>query len=519
MSVSAWRSRLLGVGLALLGGAGCSAPTPSTTAAVPRTLSREQALADLTRFQHLKEAADAGLYKYHPKAQLDSAFAAARAQLSPHPTVLEVYRLLVELTDYEGSLHNDTFLPDSLQRALHTETAFFPYPLKEVAGQVVVNTVQAPLPLGARLVSLNGVPARQLVQQLGKYYTTDGLNKTGKRVGFAANFPDYYRLEYGPQAAFHVRYVPLGTTDTLQQTLPAVPYARYQRAFAARHSRPVDEGFFDELPAPYTFQLRPAQGLAILTLNTFALGEEATPGHRRYAHFLDSCFTLLRHAPASTQLLVDVRNNGGGNDNNDMHTFAYLAHAPFQEHRTATVLFQRVPYRAWLTVEKDTSERTALVKEVEPVLHAEFAPGDAGRLREKARANPVFTLPPNRFQGHLYLLISERVASAGSMFAAMVRGNTAATLIGEETMGGYYGHTGHLSLSYTLPATGIQVQFSCVDLDQQVPVRASQPPGRGVLPDYPVTQSLADFLANRDRHLQVALALMARQRRPTPRVP
>lgn len=102
--------------------------------------------------------------------------------------MLEVHRLLVELMDYEGSLHNDTFLPDSLQRVLHAETAFFPYPLEEVAGQVVVNTAQAPLPLGARLVRLNGVPARQLVQQLGKDYTTDGLNTTGKRVGFAANF-------------------------------------------------------------------------------------------------------------------------------------------------------------------------------------------------------------------------------------------------------------------------------------------------------------------------------------------
>lgn len=514
MAFFTWYVRLVGVGMALVVGVGCSAPPPAGTASVVPALSRAQALADLTRFQRLKEAADAGLYKYHTKAQLDSAFAAARARLSPHPTVLEVYRRLVEVTDYEGSLHNDTFLPDSLRRALHAQARFFPWPLKQVAGQVVVNTRHAPLPLGARVVSLNGVPARQLVQRLGKYYTTDGVNQTGKRVGFAANFPDYYRLEYGPQTAFRVRYVPLGTTDTLTQLLPAVPYARYTQAFAARHSRPVDEGFFDELPTPYELQLRPAQGLAILTLHTFALGEEATPGHRRYARFLDSCFTLLQRSPAITQLLVDVRNNGGGDDNNDMHTFAYLAHAPFQEHQTATVRFQRVPYRAWLTVEKDTAERAAQTADLERILHREFTPSSASQLREVARANPRFELPLARFRGQLYLLISERVASAGSMFAAMVRGNTNATLIGEETMGGYYGHTGHHSLTYTLPATGIEVQFSCVDLVQQVPRRLSQPPGRGVLPDYAVTQSLPDFLANRDTQLQAALALMAHPRRP-----
>ena len=505
------RSHLLGASLVLACGAGCSAPSPPETNAPPRSLSRAQALADLTRFEHLKTAADAGLYKYHPKAQLDSAFAAARARLSPRPTVLEVYRLLVEVTDYEGSLHNDTFLPDSVRRSLHAQAAFFPYPLKEVAGQVVVNTRHAPLPLGARVVSLNEVPATQLVRRLGKYYTTDGVNQTGKRVGFAADFPDYYRLEFGPQSVFRVRYVPVGVADTLQQTLPAVPYARYKQAFAARHSRPLDAGFFDDSLAPYKFTLQPAQGRAILTVNTFDLGEEGTPGHRRYTRFLAACFTRLRHTPAVTQLLVDVRNNGGGNDNNDMHTFAYLAHAPFREHRAARVTFQRVPYRAWLTTQPDTTERVAL----ERVLHRDFQPDGAGQLREVVSANPLFALPATHFRGQLYLLLSERVASAGSMFAAMVRGNTTATIIGEETMGGYYGHTGHESLTYTLPATGIGVQFACVDLDQQVPRRPSQPPGRGVLPDYAVTQSLPDFLANRDTQLRFALALMTRLRRPS----
>ena len=318
-----------------------------------------------------------------------------------------------------------------------------------------------------------------------------------------------------PQAAFRVRYLPLGTTDTLQRTLPAVTYARYRQAFRARHSAPSDQGFFDDPPVKYTFQVRPAQALAVLTVNAFDIGEEDTPGHRRYARFLDSCFTLLRHSPRITQLLVDVRNNGGGDDDNDMHMFAYLAHAPFRENQAATIAFAHVPYRAWLTAEKDTAERATIVAEIEKVVREEFVNGADGRLRENARANPVFQPQPNRLPGPA-LPAHQRVASAGSMFAAMVRGNTHATVIGEETMGGYYGHTGHQSLTYSLPATGISVQFSCVDLRQQVPLRLSQPAGRGVLPDYAIGQSMANFLANRDSQLQFALALMARQRRAKP---
>lgn len=511
-----WRVSTAALGLAATLAAGCSAPAPVGSLRPTHTFTQAQVLADLTRLQQLKEAADAGLYKYHSKHQVDSAFAAARARVTKPLTAVEVYRLIVGLTDFEGSLHNDTFLPDSVARRLHAAAVFFPYPLKEIAGQVVVNTAQGPLPLGARLVSLNGVPAGRLVRELGKYYTTDGVNTTGKRVGFAADFPAYYQLEYGPQTAFQVRYLPPGTTDTLRQTLPAVTYARYQQAFRARHSAPSDQGFFEEPAVKYTFQLRPAQAMALLTINTFDIGEAATPGHRRYTRFLDSCFTLLRRSPRITQLLVDIRPNGGGDDDNDMHAFAYLAHAPFQENRAATIAFARVPYRAWLTVAKDTAERAAIAADLEQVIRAEFTKGPTGRLHENARANPVFQPRPQRFRGQLYLLISERVASAGSMFAAMVRGNTSAIVIGAETMGGYYGHTGHQSLRYTLPTTGIIVQFSCVDLRQQVPHRQSQPAGRGVLPDYFIEQSMADFLANRDAQLRFALALMARQRLAKP---
>ena len=237
-------ARLLAAGLLAALGAGCAAPAPPAAAPLDRSLSRAQVLADLSLLQQIKEAADAGLYKYRTKAQTDSAFAAARAAVTDSITVSAAYRLVVGLTDFEGSLHNGTYLPDTVRWALHAEASFFPYPLKEIVGQVVLNTAHASLPLGSRVLSINDVLAPQLVRELGKYYTTDGLNTTGKTVGFAADFPEYYRLEYGPQTTFRVRYQPPGRPDTLTQTLPAVRYAQYQRAFASRHSAPSDRGFF-----------------------------------------------------------------------------------------------------------------------------------------------------------------------------------------------------------------------------------------------------------------------------------
>ncbi|AMJ66240.1 S41 family peptidase [Hymenobacter sp. PAMC 26628] len=496
-----------GVGLVWL--AACQ-PQPAAEAPVlARVVPKAQVLADLALFQRIKEAAHAGIYKYRTKAQMDSAFAAACSQVTDSLTVVDVYRLVVRVTDFEGSLHNDTSLPDAVRDELRAAPAFFPYPVKLVAGQLLLNAARGPLPLGAAIASINGIPARQLVRELGRYYTTDGLNITGKTVGLAANFPEYYRLEYGPQAAFKVRYTLPNSPDALTQTVPAVPYRAYQQAFEARHSKPFDNAFFADAPRKYTFRLLPNRSAAVLTINTFDIGEEGTAGHKRYEAFLDSCFGLLRRTPAITDLLVDVRANGGGDDNNDMLAFSYLARAPFRENKGAAVSFPRVPYRRYLSFEKDTAERAATVRETAEKLRTDFARGPTGQLHQTAASNPVFQPRKNRFRGRLYLLISPRLASAGSMFAAMVRGNTAAVVVGEETMGGYYGHTGHGELAYTLPNTGIQTRFYWVDLQQDVPRKASQPPGRGVLPNYPVAQSPADFLANRDPQLAFALKLMA----------
>ncbi len=512
MSLFSCRAGLLSICLAWVVSACHTQTTLPPAAALRRIIPTQQVLADLTLFQRLKEAAHAGIYKYRSKAQMDSAFTAARTQVTDHMTVLDVYRLVVKLTDFEGSLHNDTALPDSVQRAMRKEASFFPYPLKLVAGQLVLNSTHAPLPLGTTITSINSIPAQRLVRELGKYYTTDGFNTTGKTVGLTEYFPEYYRIEYGPQTYFAVGYRSPVTHATSQQTVRAVPYAVYKRAFAARHSQPSDRSFFDDMPHKYTFQMFPQRATAVLTLNTFDIGEDHSRGHRQYAQFLDSCFALLRSSPAITNLLVDARGNGGGDDDNDMLTFSYLASAPFHENKGATMSFSRVPYRQYLTIKKDTAERAALVADIAQEVQTDFTIGSDGKPRENGHGNPIFKPKPNRFQGQLYLLISPRMASAGSMFAAMVRGNTSAVVIGEETMGGYYGHTGHGSLDYTLPYTGIDVTFFRVDLVQDVPWRSRQPVGHGVLPDYTVSQSPADFLANRDTQLQFALQLIDSKR-------
>ena len=83
---------------------------------------------------------------------------------------------------------------------------------------------------------------------------------------------------------------------------------------------------------------------------------------------------------------------------------------------------------------------------------------------------------------------------------------------GEETVGGYYGHNGHIPLAYVLPKSKIRTFFFIVNLDQYVDEQATQLPGRGVIPDYRVTQSYQDFITHKDNQLEFVLKLIDSQK-------
>ena len=117
----------------------------------------------------------------------------------------------------------------------------------------------------------------------------------------------------------------------------------------------------------------------------------------------------------------------------------------------------------------------------------------------------------NAFHGNIYLLIGPRVASAGSLFAALVAGNANTTSIGEETMGGYYGHNGHTNFSYVLPKSKIMIDFSIDNMEQDVPKKSNQFYNRGVIPDYEIPQTFEDFINNKDTQMEFVLKLIEKQ--------
>jgi len=478
---------------------------------IDEPFSKKKMRKDLAVFKEIRQEVNSGLYKYRTKAQIDSIYTAAESEIENLTSYREFYALINKLTDYEGSVHNETSMPNKKWQNLRKEkSGYFPLPLKWIQGKWVVNFKNGEIPLGAAIISVNGIPISNLISGLGKYYTTDGKNHTGKRIGIRTHFARYYRLEYGLRHDFKVVFKKHNANTNEEVIIESVSYAKYYARFNNRHSRPFDQIYYADLDEDQKYSFRQIDSLSgLIKVHSFDMGDESSEEHKKYAQFLDRVFGEIQDQNLKN-LIVDVRQNGGGDDPNDLLTYSYLTQRKFQENKQAWISFDKIPLIKYYNTGVPKFIRPIVVRKYNRELREIFPLEKNGRYYQDENSDDHKVRLPNEkaFNGKIYLLISPAVASAGSLFAAMVAGNKNTTVIGEETMGGYYGHNGHTPLEYKLPKSKIGTRFSIVNLEQDVPIKANQYYDRGIIPDIEINQTYNDFLNHTDTQLNYTLNLI-----------
>ena len=224
---------------------------------------------------------------------------------------------------------------------------------------------------------------------------------------------------------------------------------------------------------------------------------------------LDSIFTEINFGNRIKHLIIDIRNNPGGNDPNFEKMLSYLTNHPFKQNRSAHIIFNHLPFPQYFDWYSEDKENQLIDQHrIEHNLQEEFSVFKDGKYFENQQYNPVWYPDNDRFKGKIYLLINEFVGSAASHFASLIRSYTNATIIGEETLGGYYGHNGNFPKQYILPNSKIKTEFSIVFIEQDARQLSTQPFGHGIMPDFEVRQSFDDFMSNTDTQMNFVLQMI-----------
>lgn len=459
---------------------------------IHKVFTPEQLKADVALLRKAMEEAHPGMYWYTDRATFDSAWNSLLQQCSRPQSVTSFYYQLWRTVNLVRDVHSETTLPRSVNQQFMATGRFFPVPVKFINHHCYVNLKEGsryPLHFGDEILSMDGHPVKEIETRLHELILADGYATTGKQRVLNRYFYKHYTLAFQPGERVSVTYKDAyGKIRTA--SIPTLHKSGVDSVYSLRYLELADSvaGRFYYTP----------EGLPLLKINTFNADNFSNSKINYYA-FLDSAFTTLKNHQ-DRQLIIDLRQNNGGNEQLLQELLGYLLDKPWQPYISA-----HVQTREFSFLEHTDNYTTNTADRIK----AEFQPDSTGRLVRKPDWAGFSSVKPNRFDGQLAVLIGGLDVSAGSTFPSLLYQNREqAVFVGEETGGGFYGNNSSYYLVLTLPNTKIHCKIPLVQLRLNV---KGMPFGHGLQPQYGVQETMSDLKMGNDPALQKAIELLRQQ--------
>lgn len=457
---------------------------PRPTDLVSQRFAPNQLQQDFEVFREVLEKGHPALYSYADRNELNHDFDSIYASLKEDADIRAFHQKLAFIVNQIGCSHTNLYLPKELYDTLLQRPNFFPLPVIYVDGGLYVNSDISEIPVGSHIISINGNSAGQIMDRVYNYNVPDGRNKNYNLSQAAQKFSYDYFMAYGPAGVFRVEYVAPGSTTREMLAIDPVTLEKANDEYTTN----AYYNYSDEVG--YDFEIIDSLHTAVLTLRSFAFSTATT--FSAYKNFLLNAFTLLKSENGINNLIIDCRNNEGGEYENIFLLLRFLSKQPFREVDSAKVRFGKTPYLQYLEPGYALNERPYL----DSMLKTEFHPQGDGSYMLNETENDLRRPHPMAFGGNLYVITNSNVVSAASNFVAMIKDSHRGTIVGEQTGGGYNAHNGFTRLLYKLPNTGMQLEFSAVQVKQFL--RRPLLNRYGVEPDYTISNTIHDIIENQD---------------------
>jgi len=478
------RSRVL-IGsclLALAGLVACSAhevePTEAARqrpAAEPRKFSPEQLREDFDALYAGLREAHADLFERRSRAEFDALHARMRAELDAPLNEAETRLRFQRFAAFGRIAHARIDLDEAgwSQFREHGGRAF-PLTLRVQgdAAYVLDNfSGDTRLASGTRVREIDAQPARVWLDHIGDLVSADTPYLLHAQMEHS--LPKLVWLQRGEVDAFQ-----LVVEDTQGEPLKLAIAARTREEFMASLRSPGAAFALD-------FNERSTRllegDIAYLRPGPFYDNREDAPSPwdpSAFKAFIDQAFEEFRRAGAQ-RLLVDLRDNPGGDNGFSDYLLAYLADRPFR----FTEAFE---IRASAQTRASIAARVAADPDPDSVSARMLA-----QLRDVADGNTlrfaIESTPPReqgRFEGEVFVLINRHSYSNAVLVAAIVQDYGFGRVLGEETadLASTLGSMEH----FELPHSGIRVGYPKARILRP----SGDPTPRGVVPDSPIDTPL-----------------------------
>jgi len=351
------------------------------------------------------------------------------------------------------------------------------------------------LQTGDEIISINDIPASDIIRHGYDLYCGDGYNETFKELFLSEydGFEDACSKYYHWKAPYRVRVRnSQGKTKTVQiDTTTEDTSLKTEQKQAPEQKNWTEASNTDYLPLRFSN----TSSTAWFEVKTF-----------QYADTLiyEQAFKQIR-MKGIKNLIIDLRHNTGGDIRIAAKLLSYLADSSFhiiKEIKSRIPDPANNPFNKYFDATRTESFKLG------------FKPGPKQGNGYHIDFRPVFglsyrPLPVNplwHFKGKLFVLIDGATFSSGAHAAAAIKAQCKnAKFIGRETAGAEEGCSGGTIQHLTLPNTHIVVEFPWMRV---VSVAKNPVFGHGIFPDYTVSYSPEDVINKRDLDVKKALSLL-----------
>ncbi len=466
------------IGILLIGLASCDASKkPDRYRA---KLSVEDMQADLNVLGQLLQNVHPGTYAYNTASDIRKLLDSVQNSIATSLTQREFYAKVDYIIDRLRCVHTELSFADAVYDSLANQKEFFPIPLFTYKNKLYINSDQfTNTPLGAELLSINGVPAADILSKVLVHRHVDGYSTEGKDFGVNEDFGFNYFLEYGGQFKFKLRLKDPTTHEIVE--LGLLPET-FNKILSNKYA---DTYYFYPSDAAYDFEMIESSKTGLLTIRSFSF--ETYASRQAYRNFIRNSFLLIK-LNHIRQLIIDCRSNSGGYYMDTYYLLSFLLNEPRPEFDSAVKKFDTLPLEKY----SDPEDSAAVVYEDTTThYYTKLANRDF-----QLNADHIDHWEPdaNRFDGKIYLITDGNVLSAGAIFAGVLKTRRNAYIVGAETAGGAAVHNSG-AIRFILPHSGLKLN---IPTKRYYTLYDQQPFGRGVLPDKKIVTTPKDIMANED---------------------
>ena len=408
-------------------------------------LSKKQAQFDIDALVYTLSEVHPDMFSVCRQSEWFKSVNRVKQQLPDSVTTVELFKYAAPLVTKLGDGHtmlrfpfNDYFTSSTIRLPLFVNVKS-DYTLR------VRGCIDNLIPQDAEVLSINGKESRELIESMMDYasgerdfFRIERINSDISALFEMMYAADKYDVVYRMKDSKKKLEVTLHPT-TWAELLPRMPKKKEQ-------ARVPD----------YSFKVDEKKKVAVMDFRSFN-------NPQRMKMFADSMFVTLREKGIKN-LIIDLRNNGGGNSMVGDVLFRYISPKPFKQMGKALVRVTPTTIRL--------TGRTQMV------------PGWSFYNDEsKGNLIPPLTKEEGHYEGSVYLLISHHTFSSAGSFAWAFKEFGMGTVIGEES-GGMNVSFGDI-IYYKLPVSGLSCTISFKRFWQY---GADEKEIHGTLPDYAVPQ-------------------------------